>query len=327
MKTGNNRQVGVYYVDIEEDRAGQRIDNFLFGLLKGVPKQRIYRILRRGEVRANSKRISPFYRLTAGDSIRIPPVRVAERSAVVLPVDFTEAELAARIIYEDNFFLAINKPAGMPVHGGTGQQCGVIEAIRQLRAHDRFLELVHRLDLDTSGCLLIAKKRSVLRVLHEHFRKNKIHKSYQALLVGQWNKPRQLVDAPIRKQQDMQGARKVFVDRDGKQAVTEIRRIQCWDDYTHVECKPRTGRTHQIRVHSQFIKHPIVGDQRYGNTKANNIAKQNGLNRQFLHASSLRFPHPVTDEMLTLDCELEEDLSVFLSGLGAGKTRSNRAKN
>jgi 23S rRNA pseudouridine955/2504/2580 synthase len=315
MGKNDHQQNSVYYVDIDPDRAGQRIDNFLIGLLKGVPKQRIYRILRRGEVRVNSKRITPFYRLTAGDTIRIPPVRIAKTTAPLLPDQFDHAQLDTRIIYEDNCLLAINKPAGMPVHGGTGQQCGLIEAVRLLRPEFRYLELVHRLDLETSGCLLIAKKRSALRVLHEHFRENRVNKNYQALLAGKLQKNRQFVDAPIRKQRNPDGSRKVFVAADGKQAMTEIRCIHHWDEYTHVECRPRSGRTHQIRVHAQFIGHPIVGDQRYGITSTNKIAGAHGLKRLFLHASGLRFPHPETTEMITLECSLEADLVGFLSTL------------
>jgi 23S rRNA pseudouridine955/2504/2580 synthase len=315
MEKNNHQQNSVYYVDIDQDRAGQRIDNFLIGLLKGVPKQRIYRILRRGEVRVNSKRITPFYRLTAGDTIRIPPVRIARTTVPLLPEHFDQAQLDTRIIYEDNSMLVINKPAGMPVHGGTGQQCGLIEAVRLLRPESRFLELVHRLDLETSGCLLIAKKRSALRVLHEHFRENRVYKSYQALLAGKLQKHRQFVDAPIRKERNSDGSRKVFVAADGKQAMTEIRCIRHWNDYTHVECRPRSGRTHQIRVHAQFIGHPIIGDQRYGIVSANKIASSHGLKRLFLHASSLRFPHPETKEMIVLESSLEEDLVGFLSTL------------
>jgi len=315
MGKNDHQQNSVYYVDIDEDRAGQRIDNFLIGLLKGVPKQRIYRILRRGEVRVNSKRIAPFYRLTAGDTIRIPPVRIAKTTAPLLPDQFDHAQLDTRIIYEDNCLLAINKPAGMPVHGGTGQQCGLIEAVRLLRPEFRYLELVHRLDLETSGCLLIAKKRSALRVLHEHFRENRVYKNYQALLAGKLQKNRQFIDAPIRKQRNPDGSRKVFVATDGKQAMTEIRCIRHWDEYTHVECRPRSGRTHQIRVHAQFIGHPIVGDQRYGIASTNKIASAHGLKRLFLHASSLRFPHPETTQMITLESSLEADLVAFLSTL------------
>ncbi|MEE9411581.1 MAG: RluA family pseudouridine synthase [Methylococcales bacterium] len=303
-------------MDIDKDRAGQRIDNFLFGLLKGVPKQHIYRIIRRGEVRVNSKRISPFYRLTAGDKIRIPPVRTAKPSVALLPDHFDQAQLDSRIIYEDNSMLAINKPAGMPVHGGTGQQCGLIEAVRLLRSESRFLELVHRLDLETSGCLLIAKKRSALRVLHAHFRENRVFKSYQALLAGKLQKQKQFVDAPIRKERNADGSRKIFVGENGKQAMTEIRCIRHWDQYTHVECRPRSGRTHQIRVHAQFIGHPIIGDQRYGVANVNKIASAYGLKRLFLHATSLRFPHPETSEIITLESALETDLVEYLLTLG-----------
>ena len=315
METGSNEQGRVYYVDIDEDRQGQRLDNFLIGLLKKVPKKHIYRIVRRGEVRVNSKRKSPFYRLAAGDSIRIPPVHLAPVTTPLISDKFHQAQMEDRIIYEDKYILAINKPAGIPVHGGSGQQSGLIESLRLLRPEDRFLELVHRLDLDTSGCLLIAKKRAALRELHEQFRKNQVSKSYQALLVGRLQKQRQIVQAPIRKDRDKNGARKVLVASDGKQALTDIRSIQYWNQYTHVECRPRTGRTHQIRVHTRFIGHPIIGDQRYGNTTANEIAKAKGLKRQFLHASSLCFQHPESLERITLDSALDADLELFLSTL------------
>lgn len=315
METGSNEQGRVYYVDIDEDRQGQRLDNFLFGLLKKVPKKHIYRIVRRGEVRVNSKRKSPFYRLTVGDSIRIPPVHLAPVTIPIISDSFDQTQMEDRIIFEDKYILAINKPAGIPVHGGSGQQSGLIETLRLLRPEDRFLELVHRLDLDTSGCLLIAKKRSALRLLHEQFRENQVSKSYQALLAGRVQKHKQIVQAPIRKDRENDGARKVLVASDGKQALTEIRSIQHWYDYTHVECRPRTGRTHQIRVHTQFIGHPIIGDQRYGNATANKAAKAKGLKRQFLHASSLCFQHPENGERLTLNSALDVDLEKFLSTL------------
>ncbi len=310
-------QKKVTYVEIDQDRVGQRIDNFLLGQLKGVPKKHIYRILRRGEVRVNSKRIRPFYRLNSGDSIRIPPLRLAQVKPIQLPNDINRLNLDQRIVYEDDFFIAINKPSGMPVHGGTGQQCGLIEALRLLRPNARYLELAHRLDLETSGCLLIAKKRSVLRTLHEYFRSNRVKKSYQALLVGRWDKQVQTVNAPIKKEREADGARKIFIDNAGKPARTDFRTIQCWSHYTHVECRLHTGRTHQIRVHSQFIGYPIIGDQRYGNQNANKLAKENGLNRQFLHASNLRFNHPENNEIISLDSPLDKDLRLFLSTLEA----------
>ena len=306
----------VTYIEIDEDRAGQRIDNFLLSCLKGVPKKHIYRILRRGEVRVNSKRIRPFYRLAEGDSIRIPPVHLATVKTPQLTETTGTDQLKNRIIYEDEWMLAINKPAGIPVHGGSGQQCGLIEALRLLKPEAHYLELVHRLDLETSGCVLIAKKRSVLRILHDYFRNNQVNKCYQALLAGRWQKNKVLVSAPIRKQRTENGARKVFVANDGKEAVTEIRRLQQWGQYTLVECRPRTGRTHQIRVHAQHIGHPIVCDQRYGNTKVNQRASKNGLNRQFLHASSLHFKHPRTGEIVALHCPLDNNLALFLSKLG-----------
>ena len=312
MKKERDCRNKVTYVEVDQEREGQRIDNFLLGQLKGVPKKHIYRILRRGEVRVNSKRIRPFYRILSGDSIRIPPVHVATRTTPELTDDFIPAQLESRILFEDNFIMAINKPAGIPVHGGTGQQCGLIEALRLLRTETHFLELVHRLDLDTSGCLLIAKKRSVLRILHEHFRNNYVDKCYQALLNGQVQPQLQTVQAPIRIEREGTGARKVSIAKDGKYAKTQIRCLQQGTEHTLAECKLYTGRTHQIRVHSQYIGHPIIGDQRYGHTAANKKAMAHGLNRQFLHASSLGFQHPISNELININCDLDEDLKTFL---------------
>lgn len=315
MTQSEKNRHGVTYIDIHDDRAGQRIDNFLVGQLKGVPKKHIYRILRSGEVRVNSKRIKPFYRLVSGDMVRIPPVYMGVIKTPLLTDVLNPDQFESRIIYEDSFMLAINKPAGIPVHGGTGQQCGLIEALRLLRSEARYLELVHRLDLETSGCVLIAKKRSILRTLHECFRNNQVDKCYQALLAGRWSKGKQTINAPILKQHTSTGARKISVANNGKEALTELRRIQQRDQFTLVECRPRTGRTHQIRVHCQHIGHPIVGDQRYGDVTANQVARNNGLNRQFLHASSLHLKHPETGESVMLSSQLDDDLTEFLSKL------------
>lgn len=302
----------VTYIQIDADRDGQRIDNFLLYVLKGVPKKHIYRILRRGEVRVNSKRIKPFYRLQVADTVRIPPIHVASVQPSMLQTDIDHNWLESRILYEDQVLLAFNKPAGMPVHGGTGQQCGVIEALRIIRQKDHFLELVHRLDLETSGCLLIAKKRSALRVLHDQFRSSQVKKFYQALLVGQMQCKQQMVDAPIKVDRTQTGARKVTVSGQGKHALTGIRLLRSGGGFTYVECKLFTGRTHQIRVHCHSIGHPIIGDQRYGDPVANHKAMQQGLKRQFLHAARLIFQHPVNQELMTLESALDSELEEFL---------------
>ncbi|MCH9698243.1 MAG: RluA family pseudouridine synthase [Gammaproteobacteria bacterium] len=312
MTTVQKNKNNVTYIQIDADRDGQRIDNFLLNVLKGVPKQHIYRILRRGEVRVNSKRIKPFYRLQTADSVRIPPIHIATIQSSTVPNEIDHDWLESRILYEDQALLALNKPAGIPVHGGTGQQCGVIEALRVIRQQDRFLELVHRLDLETSGCLLIAKKRSALRGLHDQFRSSQVKKIYQALLAGQVQQDEQVIDAPIRVDRTQTGARKVTVSDLGKQALTGIRCLHTGAGFTHVECQLFSGRTHQIRVHCQSIGHPIIGDQRYGNAVVNRKAMQQGLKRQFLHASCLTFKHPVSQESMSVECVLDSDLQSFL---------------
>lgn len=305
----------VQMLSIADEYAGQRIDNFLFTYLKGVPKSRVYRMLRGGEVRINGGRVQATTRLQAGDTLRIPPVRVAEREAVALPTALLQRRLDSRILFEDDHFLALNKPVGLPVHGGTGSSFGVIEGLRHLRPEARFLELVHRLDRDTSGILLVAKKRSALRVLHELFREDRVEKRYLALLAGAWARKHFMVDAPLEKNVAQGGERMVKVSRQGKPAQTEFRRLQRFELATLVEAKPITGRTHQIRVHAAHLGHPILGDERYGRPEDNRRIRELGLRRLFLHAAHLSIAHPADGRVLNFEAPLDDELQSFLDTL------------
>lgn len=298
----------VQFVEIYEEDSGQRLDNFLITKLKGVPKTRIYRIIRKGEVRVNKGRIDNKYRLKQGDIVRIPPVRVAEKNNEVDLQPTLKHSLEQDIIYEDDVMIVLNKPSGYAVHGGSGISSGVIEGLRLLRPDERFLELVHRIDKATSGCLLVAKKRSALKLLHDLFRENKVKKTYLALLTGQWQKKNMLVTAPLLRSTGKGGERMVKVNKAGKFAETNFRRVKKYKDLTLVEASPKTGRTHQIRVHSAWLGHPIVGDERYGNEAENNKYRQRGFKRLFLHAEQLQFVHPVTQEMMKFKAPLPEEL-------------------
>ena len=305
-------------INIDEDSSGQRIDNFLFTRLKGVPKSHVYRILRKGEVRVNGGRCQAERRLEAGDKLRIPPLRLAEREENTIPQAQVRQRLEGRILHEDEDFLVINKPAGMAVHGGSGLSYGVIEGLRALRPQAKFLELVHRLDRETSGCLLIAKKRSALRHLHEMFREgHQVKKVYIALLTGVWERKSLLVDAPLKKNILQSGERMVKVARDGKPARTDFRRLRKFASATLVEANLFTGRTHQIRVHALSIGHPIVCDERYGDESSNAGFRQLGLKRLFLHASELAFAHPRDNRPFAIHAPLEPELQDFLQRLPA----------
>lgn len=307
MNTSANN-ASVQWVEVDAEYAGQRIDNFLLARLKGVPKSHVYRILRTGEVRRNGGRVKAQDRLEAGDVVRVPPVRQVTQEAPELPLDRIRSRIEPRILHEDDDLLVLNKPSGMAVHGGSGLSFGVIEALRQLRPDCRALELVHRLDRDTSGCLLIAKRRSALRSLHEQFREDDIGKVYVALLAGVWAKSRWLVDAPLKKNVLQSGERMVRVARDGKSAETEFRRLERYQGATLVEARPVTGRTHQIRVHAQHMGHPLVGDDRYGDEEVNRRFRQSGFKRLFLHARETELRHPSTGETLRFQAPLDDDL-------------------
>ena len=313
MSIEQTQQPQVNYIEITDENCDQRIDNFLITHLKGVPKSRIYRIVRKGEVRVNKGRVDIKYRLTAGDIIRIPPIRVAERSEESYIPQGLQAALQEGILYEDDGFIILNKPAGFAVHGGSGVSSGIIEGLRLIRPEARFLELVHRLDKDTSGCLLIAKKRSALRLLQELFRNSQIQKTYQALLAGRWERKKLIVTAPLLKNISKGGERIVVISQAGKAAETLFRRVELFQNATLVEASPKTGRTHQIRVHAASLGHPIVGDERYGVDEVNKAFKNKGYKRMFLHAETLTFLHPVTEAPMRITAPLPKQLIQLLN--------------
>lgn len=309
----------VRFVEISVDQADQRIDNFLMCQLKGIPKSLVYRIIRKGEVRVNKGRIKPEYRIKAGDRVRIPPVRQAETKAPGKASDKVLKQIESRIIYEDKRILVLNKPSGLAVHGGSGLRYGVIEALRELRPNDKQLELVHRLDRDTSGCLIIAKKRSALRRLHEQLREGSMDKIYLTLVKGKWKGRSKWVDAPLLKNVIRSGERLVFVDSKGKDARSQFIPYSVSEEASLMTVKLDTGRTHQIRVHAQHIGHPIAGDDKYGDEEFNRNLKGKGLKRLFLHAFSLKFHLPNTetgeDEPIYVEAPLDEALVNVLDRL------------
>ena len=330
MKTHAISKDSVSLITVAEHEAGQRLDNYLIKILKGVPKSHIHRIIRAGEVRLNKKRCKPDSRIQTGDLLRIPPVRTAEkqrssenRAQAVPAREFT-------IIYEDDALLVIDKPAGTAVHGGSGVSFGVIEQIRRARPEARYLELVHRLDKDTSGLLMIAKKRSALVKLHEAIRNDHPKKIYLALGVGKLPNDRFHVKLPLFKYTGAQGEKMVRVSEDGQSAHTIFRVLNRFsDDLLHqvglsqltlVQATLKTGRTHQIRVHLQSQHCPIAGDERYGDYQANKRLQKLGLKRMFLHAAELHLDHPLTGEKLILKAPLPQDLAQFVLMLeNAGK--------
>ncbi len=317
MSESQQKKSAVRHLVVEPEFAGQRIDNYLMRLLKGVPRSYVYRILRRGEVRVNKGRIGASYRLAAGDLLRIPPVQISNREPGRPPTRLLQ-RLDRAILYEDDRFLVLDKPSGVAVHGGSGLSFGVIEALRVLRPDARQLELVHRLDRDTSGCLLISKRRSALRILHQLMRDNRVDKRYLALLAGPWRGSERVeVDAPLLKNTLKGGERMVRVDPRGKRAVTRFRVLRRFDDASLVEAQLLTGRTHQIRVHAAHLGMPILGDAKYGDGDANRAARELGLGRLFLHAASLRFRWPEEALDLRLEAPLEPALQALLERLPA----------
>lgn len=309
-------------VKIDDKNATQRIDNFLISQLKGVPKSRIYRMIRKGEVRVNRGRAKAQYRLALGDIVRIPPVRTSQSSAPTVSVGLLNSRLGRRIIYEDADLLVINKPFGVAVHGGTGLSFGLIEGLRELRENDHFLELAHRLDRDTSGCLIIARRRSVLKHLHEAFRADRIRKCYSALLSGVLKTQKVIVDQPLKKITKSNGEWMVKISHEGKASRTVFVRDRKYLDSTLVKVMPKTGRTHQIRVHAASLGLPICGDERYGSDDFNRRLRKLGLKRLFLHARSLEFEHPRTGENLRVEAPMGEELSKFLLQLENNQIRN-----
>jgi 23S rRNA pseudouridine955/2504/2580 synthase len=299
MSSNNSEYQPSRIITIEPDQAGQRIDNYLVTLLKGIPKTRVYKMLRKGEVRVNKGRIKPVYRLKDGDQVRIPPVHLAEKQPRVSAKLSQIKALESLVIYESDRLLVLNKPSGMAVHGGSGQSFGVIEALRSLRPEAHYLELVHRLDKDTSGCLLIAKKRSTLRFLHEQLREHRIQKVYQAWVWGDWPADLKVIDQPLQVKRYKDGERKALVDADGKPSKTLFNKLETRGEISLVEARPVTGRMHQIRVHCLWAGHPICGDPKYLTDKE--LRKRHP--RLYLHARELHFREQVDSPLVQVTAE------------------------
>ena len=311
--------VAVQHLTVDEESAGQRLDNYLIRVLKGVPKTHIYRIIRSGEVRRNKGRVSADDRVQAGDVLRIPPIRLSERAEEKAAQPAPAREFP--VVFEDEAFLAIDKPAGVAVHGGSGVSFGVIEQMRQARPQARLLELVHRLDRETSGLLLIAKKKSALKALQDQFRERETGKTYLALVRGQWPANRKVLDQPLHKYLLPDGERRVRVtgkdDPDGMRSITLVKVAQRIPapaglafeaGFSLLEVTIKTGRTHQIRVHLSHAGHPIVGDDKYGDFELNRQLTRLGFKRMFLHAWRLQLTHPVSGTTMQLQTELPPEL-------------------
>lgn len=307
----------VRYHEVVPDEAGQRIDNFLLRQLKGLPRSRVYRLLRRGEVRVDGGRARPTRRLRAGEVVRIPPVqqRPSAEQAPQLPGGL-ERRLRDGVLYEDERLLILDKPSGLAVHGGSTVRVGLVEALRQLRPEQRYLELVHRLDQETSGCLMLAKRRSTLRRLHEQLRQGRVEKRYRALLCGSWQAGSpQTVDAPLERLPGSARDRQVRVSERGRAARSTFWVERRWPEATLVTVRPETGRTHQIRVHARHMGHPIAGDERYGERRSDLASRDCGLRRLFLHASGLQLSHPESGAPISVEAPLDDDLQAVLDRL------------
>lgn len=301
-------------VEIDAEQAGQRLDNFLIAKLKGVPRSRLYRIVRGGEVRVNSARRKPDYRLQVGDRVRLPPLRLAPQAQPAAAGQGMRRLLAQRVLYEDGALLVIDKPSGLAVHGGSGVSSGLIETLRAMRPDCASLELVHRLDRETSGCIMVAKKRSMLRHLHAALRDGAVDKRYRVLVRGRWPRRRTRVVAPLERGSTKSGERIVRADAGGKPAETRFALVEHFGDASLLEANPLTGRTHQIRVHALHAGHPVAGDDKYGDREFNRGLRAFGLSRLFLHAFSLEFDLP-DGRRLALQAPLATELNSVLDRL------------
>lgn len=312
--TRTESKPGVSYAEIDDETADQRLDNFLMGQLRGVPRSHVYQLIRSGQVRVNSGRVQARYRLRSGDKVRIPPVR--QRAATEqFATGAGLAWLEERIIHEDDRLLVVDKPAGLAVHGGSGIDFGLIEGLRSLRPGLKTLELVHRLDRDTSGCVMVAKRRSALRRLHSLMRESSVDKRYLALVEGQWQHGQIDIDAPLLVRRD-KGAAKVLVSEDGKPALSRFSLVQHFGKFASlVQVEIPTGRTHQIRVHAQLAGHPIAGDERYGDQRFNESCLASGLKRMFLHAQLIEFVWPDNGKDFIVSAPLPDELKAVLDRL------------
>ena len=312
---------GVQHVTVDAGHAGQRLDNFLLTALKGVPRTHVYRLLRKGEVRVNKGRSKPDYRLKEGDVVRLPPVRRAESNGKNLAAQAAASGrldwLLERVLFEDEQLLVIDKPSGLAVHGGSGVSVGLIEALRELRPHTPFLELAHRLDRDTSGCLLIAKSRPALMHLHDLLREGGLDKRYLALVAGPWRGGTRHVEAALEATRPQSGERRVEVDEEGKESASDFTPREKFSDTALVEVRLLTGRMHQARVHAAHIGHPIAGDDKYGDRDFNQRMKRQGLTRLFLHAARLEFRHPLGGRKMRIEAPLPVELERVLEKLRA----------
>ena len=317
-----SRREAAHEVTVDESASGQRVDNFLTLYLKGVPRSRIYRLLRRGEVRVNRGRVRHHYRLVSGDVVRVPPVRMGDTRPRKTPAEERQHAMERAILHEDDGLIVLNKPAGWAVHGGSGLDFGVIECLRAARPCAGRIELVHRIDRDTSGCLLVAKRRRVLASLHEALRKERVYKRYLALVRGNFGSRRRSSEAPLRREQRRTGERIVRVHAEGKRSVTEFFPIEVGDVASLVVAQPRTGRTHQIRVHAADLHMPLAGDEKYGDHTFNRWMRSYGLKRLFLHAVSIAIR--TGEGWMEFEAPLAPELAAVLESLGLGVGPSRR---
>lgn len=315
MTSSSTKTTAVQFIDISSAQAGQRIDNFLLTLEKGVPKSRIYRAIRKGEVRVNKGRIKQTYKIQAGDNIRVPPLRVSEDTTPTTVSDHMRRQLDECVILEDDDLLVLNKPAGLAVHAGSNINQGIIEALRVTRAELPYLELVHRLDRDTSGCLLLAKNRDALLHLQQQMLNHDLNKRYLTIVKGSMGEQERIIEQPLLKNTVTSGERMVRVDPEGKAAKTLFIPVETFEKAQLVEVVLFTGRTHQIRVHSAFTGHPLAGDDKYGQRQFNKDMKKFGLKRMFLHAWKLGITHPSSGQDIMLEAPLPETLNNVVTRL------------
>lgn len=309
-----SNQESVQYLTVTEAESGQRIDNFLSSKLKGVPKSHLYKIVRSGEVRLNKGRVKASSRISEGDVIRIPPIRRRAESETNVPAGALK-DLRKSVLFEDDALIIINKASGLAVHGGSGVSLGLIEIARQVWPKESKLELIHRLDRETSGCLMLARNRAALLNMQKQLQKHQITKEYTAFTLGKWPSHMRTVDAPLKRNELKSGERVVKVSEDGKSAETQFRVIKHCEGGSLLRVGLVSGRTHQIRVHTQLVGHPLAGDDKYGNSATNKELRKFGLKRLFLHSSYLKFRHPISNEWIEIEAPLPGELESFLAAL------------
>jgi len=309
-------KTGVQLLEVSEHADGQRVDNFLMSRLKGLPKSHLYRLIRKGEIRVNKKRCKPDSRLCYGDIVRVAPLRLSESEPAAAPGPGLIRLLQDNVLFEDEHLMVLNKPAGVAVHAGSGFRVGVIEALRHMAAESEFRELVHRLDKDTSGCLMVAKNGQALKTMQAELKQRGMSKTYHALVHGSWPEQLTVIDVALRRHQPSEGERVVTVDPEGKPSLTRFLVLHRYSTATLIEATPVTGRTHQIRVHCQYAGHPIVGDTRYTYHKNHEFMAVRHLN---LHAAALSFSHPVTGELVRVQAPVSGNMQALINKLDDGR--------